>query len=37
MQLYAPTAPELAAAISLLLHRFPPDAPRVGRGIDLIP
>lgn len=37
MQLYAPTAPELAAAISLLLHRFPSDAPRVGRGIDLIP
>ncbi len=37
MQLYQPTAPELAAAIRLMLTRFPSDAPRVGRGIDLIP
>nr|MBP8293369.1 hypothetical protein [Caldilineaceae bacterium] len=37
MQLYRPTAPETAAAIRLMLHRFPDDAPRVGRGIDLIP
>ncbi len=36
MKLYAPTPPEMAAAISLLLSRFPSDAPRVGRGIDLI-
>jgi hypothetical protein len=37
MQLYRPTPPEMAAAIRLLLARFPSDAPRVGRGIDLIP
>lgn len=35
--IYQPTAPELAAAIRLMLTRFPTDAPRVGRGIDLIP
>lgn len=35
--IYAPSPAELAAAISLLLHRFPTDAPRVGRGIDLLP
>ncbi len=37
MQLYRPTPAETAAAISLLIHRFPTDAPRVGRGIDLLP
>ncbi len=37
MQLYQPTAAETGAAIRLLLARFPTDAPRVGRGIDLIP
>ncbi len=37
MQLYQPSAPEMAAAIRLLLARFPHDAPRVGRGIDLLP
>lgn len=36
MQLYRPSAPEYAAAISLLISRFPHDAPRIGRGIDLI-
>ncbi|MBP8291122.1 MAG: hypothetical protein KAX65_00025 [Caldilineaceae bacterium] len=37
MKLYIPTAAETGAAIRLLLARFPTDAPRVGRGIDLIP
>lgn len=37
MIIYAPTPAETAAAIRLLLARFPTDASRVGRGIDLIP
>lgn len=36
MQLYQPTPQELAAAGALLCARFPDDAPRIGRGINLI-
>ena len=37
MQLYAPTAAEIAAAVSLLTTRLPADAARIARGALLLP
>ena len=37
MQLYTPTEPEIAAAVSLLTARLPADADRIARGAALLP
>lgn len=37
MQLYKPTEPEIAAAVSLLTARLPDDAARIARGALLLP